>query len=245
MSTSAIGTTLLSQIANSPTSGGQFVADLNKLALDLQNGDVFAAEQDYVTLSDDAENSAMTASASAAAPEANNSATTGITTSILSQIASSPDSAEAFTSQLNQLGSDLQNGDLTSAQEDMLNIDSTALNAASSANAASSTSSTGSSSAAGSTAQDNQAEIPLLVQAVVQAMESGNGSMISTAMLQLASVSSSSQGASILKQEAGNATSGSSSLTDSNSSSSPVSQLLQSLEPDSSDDSQSILNQLA
>jgi hypothetical protein len=245
LSTGAIGSTLLSQIANSPAASSQFVADLNKLAQDLQDGNVFAAEQDYVTLANDAENSTMTAeatpSASATADSAAGTSASGITTSMLSQVASSPSSADTFASQINQLGADLQNGDLTSAQEDMLGIDSTVLNAASSANAASSTTASANTGTAGTTSQANQAEIPLLVHAVVQAMETGDSSVINTTMLQLASVSSSSQGASILQQEAGNLASGAASSASSSSSS--VSQLLQSFEPDGSNTS--TLSQLA
>ena len=57
----------------------------------------------------------------------------GITTSLLSDMASSSGSSTSFVDELNQLGTDLQNGDLTSAQDDMLSLDSLALNAASTA----------------------------------------------------------------------------------------------------------------
>ncbi len=219
MSTSGITSSLLSQIVDSPSAANQFVTDLNQLAQDLKSDNLSAAQQDFVTLSQDALNGATSSTATTSA--------SGITTSLLSDVASSSSSASSFASELNQLGTDLQNGDLTSAQNDMLTLESTASNAAPS-------------SAASSTTSDNQAQVTELIQAVVQAMELGDNSVIGSALSQLASISSSSQGASILNQES--ASYGSSSGS---SSSSSVSQLLQSLDSNSSSGSGSTLSLLA
>jgi len=127
MSTSAISSSLFSEIASSPSAANQFVTDLNQLAKDLQSGNLSSAQQDYVTLSEDALNGVTSSSATTSA--------SGITTSLLSGIASSSGGSSSFVSELNQLGTDLSNGDLSSAQGDMLSLDSTALNAAPSTSA--------------------------------------------------------------------------------------------------------------
>jgi hypothetical protein len=124
ISTSAITGNLLSTVLDTPSTANQFATDLNQLATDLQSGNLSAAQQDYVTLSQDLQDGATSSS--------------GITVSLLSGIAGSSSSLSAFTSELNQLGADLNNGDLGSAQQDMLSLDSTALNAASSSSGATS-----------------------------------------------------------------------------------------------------------
>jgi hypothetical protein len=225
LSTSGITSSLLAQIADSPTAANQFVTDLNQLAQDLQSGNLSAAQQDYVTLSQDALDGATSSSATTSA--------SGITTSLLSDIASSSASSNSFVSDLNQLGADLSNGDLASAESDMLSLDSTALNAVQSPSAAPSTSS--------STSASNSADITALVNATTQAMEDGDDSAISADMSQLASVSTSSAGASFLQSESQNYGSG----VPSSSASSSVSQLLQSLDTNSSSTSGSSLNLLA
>ena len=70
MSTSGITSSLLSEIAGSPSAANQFVTDLNQLAKDIQSGDLSAAQQDYVTLSQDALDgaTASTADTSSSAP---------------------------------------------------------------------------------------------------------------------------------------------------------------------------------
>jgi hypothetical protein len=148
---------------------------------------------------------------------------------LLSDVASSSSGASSFVSELNQLGTDLGNGDLSSAQSDMLSLDSTALNAVPSSVAASSSSST-----------SNQAEIAALIKATIQAMEVGDDSAISTDMSQLASVSTSSEGASYL--ESASESYGSSSSSAPRSS---ISQLLQGLSTDGSSSSNSSLSLLA
>lgn len=228
MSTSGITSNLLSQIADSPSELDQFVTDLNQLAQDLQSGNLSAAQQDYVTLSEDALNGATSSSGESSA--------SGITASLVSDVASSQDSSTSFANELSQLGTDLQNGDLTSSQEDMLNLDSTALSAAS---AASGDAASISPLASTPTKPPSQAEITELVDAIVQAMQDGDNSIVSTAMAQLASISSSSQGASVLEQESENFGFGGS------SSSSSVTQLLQNLNSDSTSSSSSILSELA
>jgi len=229
VSTSAITSSLLSEIVSSPSTANQFATDLNQLAQDLQSGNLSAAQDDYVTLSEDALNGATSSMATTSA--------SGITTSLLSTLASSSSSSNSFVSELNQLGTDLQNGDLPSAQEDMPSLDSTALNAASAA----SVSSSGTSSTTSPATSSNQADLTELIQAIVQAMGAGDTSAASAAMLELASVAPSSVGASYLQafSESLNASSNNS------SSSNSTSQLLQDLDTSSLSSSQSILNLLA
>jgi len=228
LSTSGITSSLLSQIANSPSTANQFVTGLNQLAKDLQSGNVSAAEDDYVTLSQDALNGASSSTAT--------TGSSGITASLLQAIAASSGSSSTFVSELNQLGTDLGNGDLSSAQQDMLALDSTALNAASAAG--SSSASTAASASAASAKSSDSAE---LIQAIVQGMEVGNNTLVGSAMSELASISPSSTGAGVLKQNS----QGYGSSSGSTSSSSSVSQLLEDINTSSSSNSTSGLNLLA
>ena len=82
MSISGITGSLLSQIVGSPSTANQFAGDLNQLAGDLQSGNLSSAQEDYVTLSEDALNG--TGSSSTATTNSS-----GITTGLLSTIASS------------------------------------------------------------------------------------------------------------------------------------------------------------
>jgi len=223
LSTTGITSSLLSQIANSPSAANEFVSNLNQLAKDLQGGNLSAAQEDYVTLSEDALNGATSSTATTSA--------SGITASLLKDIASSSSSSASFAGELNQLGTDLGNGDLSSAQQDMLALDSTALNAAAVG---------GSSGASGSAAPASKAESAELIQSIVQAMEVGDDSLVSNGMSELASISPSSAGASLLDQVSG--AYGSSSGT---SSSSSIGELLQSIDADSSSDSAPELSLLA
>lgn len=218
LSTSGITSSLLSQIVGSPSTANQFATDLNQLAQDLQSGNLSAAQQDYITLSEDALDGATSSTATTSA--------SGITTGLLSEIASSSSSSSAFVGALTQLGTDLQNGNLTSAQEDLLTLDSTALNAASSAgvNSSATTSATNSATLA------SQTESSELIQAIVQAIGAGDNTVASSALSALASISPSSAGASVLQQESANF----GSSTGATSSSSSISDLLQSLNPSSS-----------
>jgi hypothetical protein len=229
VSTSGITSSLLSEIVSSPSTANQFATDLNQLAQDLQSGNLSAAQDDYVTLSEDALNGATSSMATTSA--------SGITPSLLSALASSSSSSNSFVSELNQLGTDLQNGDQTSAQEDMLSLDSTALNAASAASASSS----GISSATSSATSSSQAGMKELIQAIVQAMSAGDTSAAGTDMLGLASVSPSSAGASYLQTVGESLSAGSSNSSSSNS----ISQLLQDLDTSSLNSSQSVLSLLA
>jgi len=224
LSTSGITSSLLSQIADSPSAANQFVTDLNQLAQDLQSGNLSAAQQDYVTLTQDALDGATSSASTTSA--------SGITTSLLSNIASSSASSTAFVNELNQLGADLSNGDLASSESDLLSLDSTALNATSTSSAAPGSS---------PSTPANSADITALVNATTQAMEDGDNSAISADMAQLASVSTSSAGASYLESESQNYGSG----APSSSTSGSVTQLLQSLDTNSSFSSGSSLNVLA
>jgi hypothetical protein len=227
LSTSGITSSLLSQIAGTPSTANRFVTDLNQVAQDLQSGNVSGAEDDYVTLSEDALNGASSSTATTSA--------SGITTSLLSDIASSSSSSSSFAGELNQLGTDLGNGDLVSAQQDMLNLDSAALNAASSAGAGSG------SSAAASAAKTDAVDSAELIQTIEQGMEVGDGSVVGSALSQLASISPSSQGAGVLKQDS----EGYGSTSGSTSSSSSISQMLDSMDASSSGNSSSGLSLLA
>jgi len=221
LSTNSITTSLLSQITGSPTKANQFVTDLNQLAKDLGSGNLSAAADDYVTLSNDALNGTTSQTAT-------NSAS-GITTGLLSEIASSSSSSSSFVGELNQLGTDLGNGNLSSAQQDMLALDSTALNAAS-----------GSGGSSGGSTKASSADSAELIQAIVQGMEVGDSSIVGKGMSELASISPSSEGSSVLKQDSQGYGSSSGST-----SSSSVSQLLQDMNADNSSNSSSGLSLLA
>jgi hypothetical protein len=220
VSTSGITSSLLSQLVNSPSSLNQFVTDFNQLAGDLKSGNLSAAQDDYVTLSEDALNGATASTASSSA--------SGLTASLLTDVASSQGSSTSFAGEFKQLGSDLGNSDLTSAQEDLLNLDSTALNAASTAGASTTAKS------ATSTAT-NQAQI----KEMVQAMEFGDSSAVSSTMSQLVALSPSSQGASLLQQDSASLSSGSSSPASS------ISQLFDNVGTNNSNSSASILSAIA
>ncbi len=228
MSTSGITGSLLSQIVGSTPTANQFASDLNQLAQDLQSGNLSAAQQDFVELSQDALNGATSSTA--------NTSASGITTNLLSNIASSPTDSSTFTSELNQLGSDLQNGNLASAQQDLLAVDSTALNAAPVAGAGSSATVNPTSSASA-----NSNESAVLIQATIQALEAGDDSVASSTLAQLAAISPNSAGASALQQASESFGSGSSNSV----STSSTSQLLQSLNTSNSGNSASILSLLA
>ena len=221
MSTVGLTSSLLSQIVSSPSTANELVSGLNQIAKDLQSGNLAAAQEDYVTLSEDALNGATSSSATSSSGE--------ITASLLSDVASSSASSTSFVNEFNQLGTDLQNGNLTSAQSDMLALDSTASSAA----AGNSTSS--------SATQTSAASITALIKAIIQAMGAGDDSVTSSAMSELASVSSSSAGASVLQQ----ASQGYGSSSTSSSSSSSISQLLQGLDTSSTGTSGSSLDLLA
>ena len=194
MSTSGISSSLLSQIASSSSYANQFVTDLNQVSQDVQSGNLSAAQQDYVTLSQDALNGAT-----ASTPT---TSTSGITTSLLSNITSSPNASTAFTNSLNQLGTDLQNGDLASAQGDLLNLDSTAQSSASPTTTASTASSSTSSS-----------DTAALIRATLLAIRAGDTSAGTTSLSELASLSTNSAGATAISQDSGSY--GSSSATSS------------------------------
>jgi hypothetical protein len=231
LSTSGITTSLLAEIASSPSAANQFVTDLNQLAQDLQSGNLTAAQQDYVTLSQDALDGVTSSTATATS--------SGITTALLSAVADSSSGSSSFVSELNQLGADLSGGNLSAAQGDMLSLDSTTLSAAPSS------SSTTASGAGVSTS--NQADMAALIKATIEAMEEGDDADVGTDMSQLASLSTSSNGASYLESQSASYGSGSSSIPGlpSSSSGSSLSQLLASLNTDSSSSSSSSLSLLA
>jgi hypothetical protein len=221
---------LLSQIASSPSAANQFASGFNQLAQDLQSGNLSTAQQDYVTLSQEALNGS--------ASSASNPSAGGITAGLLSNIASSSSSSSSFSSAFNQLGADLASGDLTSADSDMLSLDSTALNALPSA-----------SSAAGSSTS-SKADSAALIQAAIQAMDVGDDSAIGSDISELSSVSASSTGAGYLKSDSASYGSGSSAGSGASAGSvsggaSSISQLLQSVNPDNSSSSGSTLSLLA
>jgi len=203
---STISSSLLSQIAGSPTAANQFATDLNQLAKDLQSGNLPAAQQDWVTLSQDAQNGVTSSTATTSA--------SGITTSALSDITASSTAASAFANELNLLGADLGNGDLSSAKNDLQTLDATAQSAVTSASAVSSP-----------VTPATPAEIAELIQAVVAALGAGDNAAAGSVLSELASVSPSSKGAAVLQQQSESLSSASAS----SSSSSPLSSLLQGL----------------
>jgi hypothetical protein len=217
LSSTGLSSSLLSQIADSSSAANEFVSDLNLLAKDVDSGDLTAAQQDWVTLSQDAQDGATSSTAT--------SSDSGVTTSILSDVAASSTSSSAFVSDLNELGTDLENGDIGSAQNDLLSLSTTAQNAASAASA----------STASSTPAASQSQIAGLIRAIVDALQAGYTSLAGSALSVLASISPDSKGASVLAQESESLGSTSSST----SSSSTTNALLQSLEPSDSTSSNS------
>jgi hypothetical protein len=81
MSTIAIPNGLLSEAGNLSSSADLFVTDLNQLAQNLQVNNVPAAEEDYITLSEDALSGII---ATAAQTD-----TIGLATTVLAEISSS------------------------------------------------------------------------------------------------------------------------------------------------------------
>ena len=146
---STITSSLLSQIAGSPSAANQFVTDLNQLVKDVNSGNLAAAQQDWVTLSEDAQNGVTSSTAT--------TSDSGIGTTALSDIAASSIGSSSFVNELNLLGTDLQNGDLSTAQTDVQTVSSIAQGAVSSANA----------SATSSTTSSSSAEIAELIRAIV------------------------------------------------------------------------------
>ena len=231
MSTSGITSSMLSQIAGSPSTANQFVTDLNQLTKDLGSGNLSASQQDWVTLSQDALDGQTASTAT--------TSSSGITAALLSGIAGSSTSSSSFANALNQLGTDLGNGNLSSAQGDLLSLDSTALNAA----AGSGSGTTGSSAS-------NKADSAALISATVQAIDAGDNSAVGTDMSLLASDSTSSAGASFLKStsesfgaSSGSASSGlASSGSASSSSASSISELFNNQNTNDSSGSGSLIS---
>jgi hypothetical protein len=227
VSTSGITSSLFSQILGSSSTANQFATDLNQLGQDLQSGNLSAAQSDFVTLSQDAQDGATASS------QANTES--GITTSLLSELATSPGGATSFVDELNQIGTDLQSGNLSAAQGDMLSLDSTLLSAAS-ANASSNAA-----PATATTAASTNTTTTSLIQAIVQAFSSGDNGAAGVGLEALASVSTSSTGASVL-QSAGESLGASSSNA---ASPNPTTELLQGLDSTNLNTPQSALNLLA
>jgi hypothetical protein len=232
MSTSGISSSLLSQTLGTTSAANQFVTDLNQVVQDLQEDNVKTAQQDYVTLSQDALNSARSSTAT--------SSTNGVTTAQLSDVASSSSSSNAFVTELNQLGTDLQNGDVASGQGDVLALGSTAQDSATLAGASSgsSSNSTGAVAAGGPA---SQADRSALIRAAVEAIRGGDNSAVGTSLSELASLSTNSAGGNALAGESANYGSSSSSTSLYGS----TSQQLESLNSGSSNSSASSLDLLA
>ena len=89
MSTSAVTSSLLSQIASSPSTADRFLTDLNQMAKDLEGGDLGAAQDNFVTLSEDALNGATSSTVT--------TSSSGITAALLSGIAASPSSSSSLS----------------------------------------------------------------------------------------------------------------------------------------------------
>ena len=209
MSTTGITSSLLAQITDSTSTENEFVTNLNQLSSDLQSGNLSAAQEDYVTLSAAALKGVTASTATSSA--------SGITDSILSDVSASSSSAGAFVTDLNQVGSDLQSGDLSAAQGDMVTLDSTALSAASEGSSASA-----STTDASGTRPTPPVDSQKLIQAIVEAIAAGDDSAVSSDMAVLATIAQSSAGATVLQQESANYGSGASG----SSATSSISQLL-------------------
>ncbi|MGA7157087.1 MAG: hypothetical protein WBY53_09585 [Acidobacteriaceae bacterium] len=177
----------LSQITSSTSTENQFVTDMNQVSNDLQEGKLSAAQEDYVTLSADALNGTTGSTATSTA--------SGITDSILSDVSASSSSEGAFVTDLNEVGTDLQSGNLSSAQSAMLALDSTALSASSSEG------SSAGSEASNATTVTPPVDSQKLIEAIVEAIAAGDDSAVSSDMAALASIAPSSAGATVLQQE--------------------------------------------
>ena len=88
---------------------------IQQLGSDLQGGNLSAAQQDFVTLSQDAQ-SAFSASSSTASTTASTAASTSASTAA-STTSSAQSSQSALAQEFQTLGQDLQSGDLTGAQQ--------------------------------------------------------------------------------------------------------------------------------
>jgi hypothetical protein len=219
VSSISFSSNILSQIAGSSSTANQFVTDLNQLAQDLQSGNLSAAQQDFVTLSKDVQDGATSATAT--------TSSSGITTSLLSDIASSPSGSTSFANELNQLGTDLSSGNLNSAQGDMLSLDTMALSA-------------NGETTASKTSSSNLADTAALIKAIVSALGTGDTSAAGSALSELASVSTSTQGAGDLANFASSLDTSSGS-----SSSNPLINLLSNLNSGSSSSTSSLLSEQA
>jgi len=220
MSTSGISGSGFSQLDTLLASAKQITADFKQLGSDLQSGNLSAAQQDFVTLSQDALASPFAASSTAS------SATSGITStaapasaaptasaSSTATAGSSPQSAlSALAQDFQTLGQDLQSGNLSGAQQAFSQIQQAAQQATQSGatqsgghhhrhhshgSSSSGASSNGSSSGSASSASELQA----LLAALGTASNSGSASDTSAS-------SASSSGASASGASASGGTSG-------------------------------------
>lgn len=180
MSTNGLTSSLLSHIAGSPAEANQFVNDLNQVAQDAQSGNIPAAQQDFITLTENALNGVQSSgtTTSASGPAA------GV------QDAAPSSSANSFVSELNQLGAGLD-GNLGAAQVDMLPLESTAVSVASAAIATAD----GTSLPPTPAIPANQLKVQELVQAIAQALGAGDFAGASTDLSQLAAILQVSVGA--------------------------------------------------
>jgi hypothetical protein len=164
ISTSGVTGSRLSEIASSPSTAEPLVANLNQLAKGINSSNLSAAQHDYVTLSEDALNSA----ASAQMPRS----ATAIAASLLLDIASSSSGASTLVNELSHLGADLA-GNALNDRSKVINVASTL------------SFSTTSSSQTESVKSIGAAQ---LIQEATRAIVAGDGSVVNSDLSQLASL---------------------------------------------------------
>jgi hypothetical protein len=163
ISTSGVTGSRLSEIAGPSSTAEPLVTNLNQLAKDIHSGSLSAAQQDYVTLSEDA----LHSSASAPAPMS----AIAIAAGLLLDIASSSSGASALVNELSHLGADFARNGLKDR--------STVINAASTMRFRATSSSP--------TESVKSVEAAQLIQRTIRAIVAGDGSAVNTDLSQLAS----------------------------------------------------------
>ncbi len=116
MSTSGISANL-SQLDSLLTSAQQFLSDFKQLGSDLKSGNISAAQQDFVTLSQDALSSASSSAASSSAASSTSAATSAATSASTSSSTGAQSKSATLNQEFQTLSQDLQSGDLSGAQQ--------------------------------------------------------------------------------------------------------------------------------
>lgn len=165
ISTTGITGSRLSEMASSPSTAEQLVANLNQLAKDTHSENLSAGPQDYVTLSQ----AALNSSASSQTP----TSVTATAANLLLDIASSSSSASVLANDHSRLGADLAGNSLNNLH--------TVIDPTSTMSGSSTVNSSPSESV-------KSVEAAQLIQETVRAIVAGEGSAMNTDLAQLASL---------------------------------------------------------